>query len=130
MRRLRYSVAVSMDGFIAGPRDEYDWIIMDPSFDFEGLFKQFDTLLMGRRTFEFTRKVGGATMGERVRLFARRHCGRVIIRRSRLPIMLPIPSVRLRRRRERIFGFLAVEVFFEVCLMQSSSIQLKLLSCP
>ena len=42
MRRLRYSVAVSMDGFIAGPRDEYDWIIMDPSFDFEGLFKQFE----------------------------------------------------------------------------------------
>ena len=63
MRRLRYSVAVSMDGFIAGPRGEYDWIIMDPSFGFEGLFKQFDTFLMGRRTFEFTRKAGGATMG-------------------------------------------------------------------
>src|SRR6185503_8291242 len=63
MRRLRYSVAVSMDGLIAGPDGEFDWIIMDPSFDFEGLIKEFDTFLMGRRTFEFTRKGGGATMG-------------------------------------------------------------------
>src|ERR1044071_3934182 len=62
MRRLRYSVAMSMDGFIAGPDGEYDWIIMDPSFDFEGAFKEFDTFLLGRRTFEFTQKAGGATM--------------------------------------------------------------------
>jgi dihydrofolate reductase len=62
MRRLRYSVAVSLDGFIAGPDGEYDWIIMDPSFEFEGYFKEFDTFLMGRRTFEFIRKSGGATM--------------------------------------------------------------------
>jgi len=33
-RRVRYSVAVSLDGFIAGPKGEYDWIIMDPAFDF------------------------------------------------------------------------------------------------
>jgi hypothetical protein len=33
-RRLRYQVAVSLDGFIAGPNGEYDWIIMDPSIDF------------------------------------------------------------------------------------------------
>ena len=59
MRRLRYSVAVSLDGFIAGPNGEYDWIIMDPSIDFEGFFKEFDTLLMGRRTFEFAG--GGST---------------------------------------------------------------------
>jgi dihydrofolate reductase len=62
-RRVRYSVAVSLDGFIAGPKGEYDWIIMDPSVDFAALFKQFDTLLMGRRTFELTQQSGGATMG-------------------------------------------------------------------
>src|SRR5213596_1865310 len=45
---------VSMDGFIAGPEGEYDWIIMDPSFEYERFFKEFDTLLMGRRTYEFT----------------------------------------------------------------------------
>jgi dihydrofolate reductase len=58
-RRVRYSVAVSLDGFIAGPNGEFDWIIMDPTLDFGALFKQFDTFLLGRRTFEVTRQGGG-----------------------------------------------------------------------
>lgn len=61
-RRVRYGVAMSLDGFIAGPNGDHDWIIMDPSFDFGALFKQFDTLLMGRRTFELARQSGGDTM--------------------------------------------------------------------
>ncbi|MFQ5528803.1 MAG: dihydrofolate reductase family protein [Gemmatimonadota bacterium] len=52
MRRVRYSVAASLDGFIAGPDGEFDWILMDPDIDFEALYGQFDTLLVGRRTFE------------------------------------------------------------------------------
>ena len=51
-RRLRYQVAVSLDGFIAGPNGESDWIVMDPAIDFGALFKQFDTLVMGRKTYE------------------------------------------------------------------------------
>jgi len=49
-RRLRYQVAVSLDGFIAGPNGEADWIVMDPSIDFDALFKEFDTVVMGRKT--------------------------------------------------------------------------------
>ena len=56
MRRLRYSVAMSLDGFIADPNGEFDWIVMDPAFDFVALFREFDTLLMGRRTFELVRQ--------------------------------------------------------------------------
>ncbi len=52
MRRLRYSVASSIDGFIAGPNGEYDWIPMDPDIDFDAMFGRYDTLLMGRKTFE------------------------------------------------------------------------------
>lgn len=51
MRRLRYQVACSLDGYIAGPNGEIDWIVMDPDIDFAALFAEFDTLLMGRRTF-------------------------------------------------------------------------------
>lgn len=51
-RRLRYSVAMSLDGYIAGPNGEYDWIIMDPDIDFGDIFSEFDTLIMGRKTFE------------------------------------------------------------------------------
>ena len=57
MRRVRYVVAMSLDGYIAGPNGEADWIIMDPDIDFQALFEQFDTFLLGRRTFE---AIGGA----------------------------------------------------------------------
>jgi dihydrofolate reductase len=60
MRRVRYVVAMSLDGYIAGPNGEADWIIMDPDIDFQALFEQFDTFLLGRRTFE---GIGGAAGG-------------------------------------------------------------------
>jgi dihydrofolate reductase len=55
MRRLRYCVATSLDGFIAGPNGEYDWIVPDPAIDFAALWAQFDTCLMGRKTYEVAR---------------------------------------------------------------------------
>ena len=58
-RRLRYQVAVSLDGFIAGPNGEFDWIVMDPSIDFGALFKEFDTAVMGRKTYEVMKAQGG-----------------------------------------------------------------------
>ena len=58
-RRLRYKVAVSLDGFIAGPNGEYDWIVMDPSIDFAALYKEFDTAVMGRKTYEIVAAQGG-----------------------------------------------------------------------
>lgn len=63
MRRVRYSVAMSLDGFIAGPHGESDWIVMDPDIDFRALFKEFDTVLLGRKTYEAARgQDGGAGM--------------------------------------------------------------------
>jgi dihydrofolate reductase len=62
MRRVRYVVAMSLDGYIAGPNGEADWIIMDPEIDFRALFEQFDTFLLGRKTFE---AIGGAGGGRR-----------------------------------------------------------------
>jgi dihydrofolate reductase len=58
-RRLRYHVAVSLDGFIAGPNGEYDWIVQDPSIDFAAMFREFDTAIMGRRTYEIVLAQGG-----------------------------------------------------------------------
>jgi dihydrofolate reductase len=58
-RRLRYQVAVSLDGFIAGANGEYDWIVMDPSIDFAALFKEFDTAVMGRKTYQVLTAQGG-----------------------------------------------------------------------
>jgi len=52
MRRVRYQVACSLDGYIAGPNGETDWIVNEPGIDFDALFAQFDTLLMGRLTYQ------------------------------------------------------------------------------
>ena len=58
MPRVRYRVAMSLDGYISGPRGEIDWIVADPTMDFGAVFAQFDTFLMGRRTFELTLQPG------------------------------------------------------------------------
>jgi dihydrofolate reductase len=68
MPRIRYQVATSLDGYIAGPRGEADWIVMDPEIDFAALFGQFDTFLMGRRTFEVA-GAGGLSGGSGGRTF-------------------------------------------------------------
>ena len=62
MRRVRFSVAMSVDGYIAGPNGENDWIAMDPDIDFGGLMGAFDTVLLGRKTYEATRQHGGGGM--------------------------------------------------------------------
>lgn len=66
MRRVRYQVACSLDGYIAGPNDEVDWITPEASFDFEAHYAQFDTLLMGRRTYEIARATGETFEGKQV----------------------------------------------------------------
>jgi len=68
MRRLIYGVATSLDGFIAGPNGEVDWILPDAGIDFAALHSQFDTLLMGRRTWEVARTRGDVLkgMGKRI----------------------------------------------------------------
>jgi dihydrofolate reductase len=63
MRRVRYGVAMSLDGYIAGPKGEADWIVMDPEIDFDAIWREFDTLLMGRHTFNSMTAMGGGTSG-------------------------------------------------------------------
>lgn len=72
-KRLRYQVAVSLDGFIAGPKGDYDWIVMDEAIDFDALYREFDTVVMGRKTFTMMTAQGGtgAMPGMEVVVFSR-----------------------------------------------------------
>ena len=70
MRRIRYSVATSLDGYIAGPNGEYDWIELDPSAGaayFKAFDAQFDTVLMGRKSYE---QAGGGVAPFKTYVFA------------------------------------------------------------
>ncbi|MGH9456397.1 MAG: dihydrofolate reductase family protein [Thermoanaerobaculia bacterium] len=59
MRQLRYSVAGSLDGYIAGPNGEFDWIVPDPDVDFAAMYAAYSGLVMGRRTYEVYVTGGG-----------------------------------------------------------------------
>ena len=73
MRHVRYRVAASLDGYIAGPNGEIDWIVPDPDIDFASVFSGFDTALLGRRTYELTRQPGAPPWpsGWRIYVFSR-----------------------------------------------------------
>jgi len=58
MRQVLYRVAASLDGYIAGPNGEVDWIVPDPAVDLTSVYESVDTVLLGRRTYELTRQPG------------------------------------------------------------------------
>ena len=65
MRRVIYGGAMSLDGYIAGPNGEYDWIVMDPEIDFKALAARFDMYLIGRKTFDVMRRMDPAVKSTR-----------------------------------------------------------------
>lgn len=60
MRQLRYSVASSLDGYIAGPNGEFDWIVIDPDIDFAAMYAAFSSLVMGRKSYDVYVATGGS----------------------------------------------------------------------
>ncbi len=52
MRRVRYGVGMSLDGFIADRLDGTSWMIGDPGYDSRPFFASIDTVLVGRRSYE------------------------------------------------------------------------------
>lgn len=73
MRPVRYNVVSTLDGYIAGPNGEYDWIPNDPTVDFDAIFARVDTVLLGRRSYELVRQMGEppGPPGSRIYVFSR-----------------------------------------------------------
>jgi dihydrofolate reductase len=61
MRTVTYGAACSLDGFIAGPQGEIDWLHMssDVSSIMAKYWKSVDTILMGRKTYDVAQQMGG-----------------------------------------------------------------------
>ena len=53
MRKVKYSVASSLDGFIARPDGSVDWLFTDGDYGMSEFFKSIDAALLGRKTYEF-----------------------------------------------------------------------------
>jgi len=76
-RRVVVHIAASADGYIAGPAGEIDWLTSRPApkgfYGMEDFVKTIDTKVLGRRTFDLSRRMG-APFGakDRTIVFSRR----------------------------------------------------------
>lgn len=61
VNRIRVFIASSLDGFIAGPNDELDWLSGGPEVEdtFGPFFVQIGAMLMGRRTYDVVSRFDG-----------------------------------------------------------------------
>ena len=69
MRKVKYCVGVSLDGYIAAPDGSVDWLeratrkAKGEDFGMGVFFRSIDTVLMGRKTYEVAVKMGMAKGG-------------------------------------------------------------------
>ena len=58
MRRVRYGVGMSLDGFIGDAADGTGWMVGDPAYDSKPFFASIDTVLVGRRSYDIMLRHG------------------------------------------------------------------------
>ena len=70
-RRVWYSVAMSLDGYIAREDGSYDWIPDEPDIDWGEFMGRFDTMVMGRKTYQAATQGGGGPLAQHTYVFSR-----------------------------------------------------------
>lgn len=58
MRKIILNVAVSLDGFIAGPNGEYDWCFTDADYGMTDFLSSIDATLMGGKSYRLLLQYG------------------------------------------------------------------------
>ncbi|MBI2145334.1 dihydrofolate reductase family protein [Candidatus Woesearchaeota archaeon] len=54
MRKVNLFIACSLDGYIAGPKGEIDWLFSDGDYGYSKFYKSVDAIIMGRKTYELS----------------------------------------------------------------------------
>jgi dihydrofolate reductase len=62
MRTITYGGAFTLDGFITGPNESMDWLKWSSEVGeiMQEYWKTIDTILFGRKTWDFAQKAGGS----------------------------------------------------------------------
>jgi len=58
MRKLILFIATSLDGYIAGPKGEIDWLFTDQDYGYSEFYATIDTVVMGRKTYDVSLSFG------------------------------------------------------------------------
>jgi dihydrofolate reductase len=101
MRTLRYSVAASLDGYIAGPNGEFDWIPMDPDIDFQAMYAGYSALVMGRASHEVLLATGGVPGGLKLPIYVYSRTRRAGVRKGATFVRDAVPHVKALKARGR-----------------------------
>ncbi len=56
--KVTLQLATSLDGYIARPDGGFDWCFTDQDYGMGGFFASVDAVVMGRHSFELTRRLG------------------------------------------------------------------------
>jgi len=71
MRKVLLNVAVTLDGFIAGPDGEYDWCFTDGDYGMTEFMGSVDSILMGRKSYDLVVHYGDPYPDKEVIVFSR-----------------------------------------------------------
>jgi dihydrofolate reductase len=55
--KITLQLAVSLDGYIARPDGSFDWCFTDQDYGMAGFFASVDAVIMGRHSYDLTRKL-------------------------------------------------------------------------
>ncbi|AYB30863.1 dihydrofolate reductase family protein [Chryseolinea soli] len=58
MRKIILNLAVSLDGFIAGPNGEYDWCFADADYGMTNFLNSIDAVVMGGKSYRLLLQYG------------------------------------------------------------------------
>ncbi len=72
MRKVVLNIALSLDGYIAGPKGEFDWLFTDQDYGLKEFFSRVDSALIGRKTYDLMVKMGGVYPGMKNYVFSRK----------------------------------------------------------
>ncbi len=68
MRKIILCVAVSLDGYIEGPKGEYDWCYTDQDYGMTPFLERIDTIFYGRKSYDVAG--GNVFPGKRAYIFS------------------------------------------------------------